>query len=129
MAHLHPIARRCLFALPAAPSAATALGLSTTTFMSTCLAKSPASSLEIRMFVIPAETKASASAKHCARHADRPRADLAARQSRTLVVFVMRTQPGRAGAEEARHLGQIAFHGIEIEEQRGRIDFAQSHQL
>ena len=35
------------------------------------------------------------------RRADRPRVDLAARQSRGLVAFVMRTQPGRASAEKA----------------------------
>src|SRR5205085_9445989 len=62
-----------------------------------------------------------------ARHADGPRIDLAARQGRTLVVLVMRTQLGRAGAKKVCHLGQIALHGVQIQKKRRRVDFAQSH--
>ena len=39
------------------------------------------------------------------------------------MVLVMRAQAGMAGTEEARHLRQITFHGIQIEQECWRINF------
>ena len=45
------------------------------------------------------------------------------------MILVMWTQLGCSSAEETSHLRQVALHGVEVEQERGSVDFAQPHQL
>ena len=60
-------------------------------------------------------------------HADRPGANLFPGKQRRLMVLEMRTQLARAACKKIRHVAQVPLHGIEIHDQRRRLDVAQFH--
>ena len=62
-----------------------------------------------------------------AAHADRAEFHLPGRDDGRLVRLGMRTQPHAGLADEVRHAPQVALEGVEIDDQRRRVDVGERH--
>ena len=87
----------------------------------------PTTSLLTRMSGTPPQASASASATFCTHWPTAPRAICSLRDHRRFVGLGMRAQLRAGRRQQLRHVVEIVLERVEIDQQRGRVDFVLAH--